>query len=84
MALYNELILVEMIGTAALRGANAMRNRKTIKTHQNILVFYKSGEMPKLKSVYRKIFVFYKGKISEIRNNYKQVVFDEGKMEWDL
>ena len=39
--LYNELILVEPIGTAPVRARRYMRNRKVIKTHQNVLVFYK-------------------------------------------
>lgn len=71
MLLYNELILVEMTGTAALRAENAMKNRKTIKTHQNVLVFYKPGEeLPKIESVYRKIFIFHKGDVKNIRNDY--------------
>lgn len=39
--LYNELILVEVSGNAAMRAAGHMKNRKTVKTHQNVLVFYK-------------------------------------------
>ena len=71
MLLYNELILMEMTGTAALRAENAMKNRKTIKTHQNVLVFYKPGdELPKIESVYRKIFIFHKGDVKEIRKDY--------------
>lgn len=38
---YNELILVEQIGTAAMRVAPMFKNRKVAKTHQNVLVFYK-------------------------------------------
>lgn len=42
--LYNDLILANSIGTAALRARRAMKNRKQIRVHQNILVFYKGNE----------------------------------------
>lgn len=39
---YNEFILVEQIGTGALRAKHQFEGmRKAIKTHQNVLVFYK-------------------------------------------
>lgn len=38
---YNEIILYQSIGTAAIRANRAMRNRKMVKVHQNVLVFYK-------------------------------------------
>ena len=41
MKLYNELVLVNPIGTAALRVNKYMRTRKNVKVHQNVLVFYK-------------------------------------------
>lgn len=76
MLLYNELILVESAGTAAMRANQLMKNRKTVKTHQNVLVFYKPGEeLPKIESVYRKIFVFHKGDIKEIRKDYPNLGF---------
>ena len=43
MILYNEIILIEPIGTLPLRVRNSMRNRKFGKCHQNILVFYKGN-----------------------------------------
>lgn len=43
MNLYNELILVQPIGSAVLRARNNMKNRKVVKTHENILVFYKGN-----------------------------------------
>ena len=43
MNLYNELILVQPIGSAVLRARNNMRNRKVVKTHENVLVFYKGN-----------------------------------------
>jgi DNA modification methylase len=78
MPLYNELILVEPIGIAAMRANKAMATRKTPKTHQNILVFYKpeTKELPKIESIYRKIFVFYKGDPSQIKNDFKQFSYN--------
>ena len=43
MNLYNELILVQPIGSAVLRARNNMKNRKVVKTHENVLVFYKGN-----------------------------------------
>ena len=40
---YNEIILVNAIGTGALRANQNMRTRKVVKIHQNILVFYKGN-----------------------------------------
>lgn len=40
---YNEIILLNQIGTAAIRADRSFRNRKIVKTHQNILVFYKGN-----------------------------------------
>lgn len=42
LCLYNEMILLEMFGTAPIRSGNVFRaKRKITKVHQNILVFYK-------------------------------------------
>ena len=54
MPLYNELILVEPVGTAAMRAAKAMGNRKVIKTHQNVLIFYK-GDPKEIKNEFPNI-----------------------------
>lgn len=48
LKLYNELILVDTVGTAAVRAARMMQTRKVCKTHQNVLVFYK-GDTNKIK-----------------------------------
>ena len=46
---YNEIILVTAIGTGALRVARQFNaSRKVLKTHQNVLVFYK-GDLKKIK-----------------------------------
>ena len=47
MKLYNEIILKNSIGTAALRASNSMKNKKVTKIHQNVLVFYK-GDVKKI------------------------------------
>jgi len=41
MRLYNEMVLLEMPGTSGLKVNGAMKTRKIIKTHQNVVVFYK-------------------------------------------
>ncbi len=41
--LYNELILIDAAGTAAIRANRSMKSRKVVKTHQNVLVFYKGN-----------------------------------------
>lgn len=48
MQLYNSAVLVTAVGTAAIRARQSMRGRKLVKTHQNVLVFYK-GDPKKIK-----------------------------------
>lgn len=48
MQLYNSAVLVTPVGTAAIRARQSMRGRKLVKTHQNILVFYK-GDPKRIK-----------------------------------
>ena len=49
LRLYNENILLEQYGTAPIRaGAQFSKSRKTVKVHQNVLVFYK-GNMNSIK-----------------------------------
>ena len=54
MLIYNEMILVEMLGTAMLRVGRYMKSRKLAKTHQNVLVFYK-GDTSKIKEIFPEI-----------------------------
>jgi hypothetical protein len=51
---YNDIILVNPIGTAALRARRNMAMRKVVRIHQNVLVFYK-GDMKKIKETFPKI-----------------------------
>lgn len=54
---YNELILIESVGTAAIRAGKVFGSlRKVVKTHQNVLVFYK-GNPQKIKENYSEIDV---------------------------
>lgn len=49
--LYNEMILLNNIGTAPMRANNTMSSRKVVKLHQNILVFFK-GDPSTIKDTY--------------------------------
>lgn len=53
---YNEIVLVNMVGTGALRAKSSMRNRKLVKMHQNVLVMYK-GDMKRIKDNYQTVEV---------------------------
>lgn len=52
--LYNELILVEVSGNASIRAAQQMKGRKVVKTHQNVLIFYK-GDPSQIRQHYPEI-----------------------------
>lgn len=57
LKLYNELILLEPVGTGAMRANKTFGSlRKVIKVHQNVLVFYK-GDPKEIKKNYDKIEV---------------------------
>ncbi len=56
MQLYNEIILVNVAGTAQIRAAQAMKNRKIVRTHQEVLVFYK-GDVSKIKDEFKQVEV---------------------------
>lgn len=40
---YNEIIKIDPNGTAGMRARSSFRNRKVVKVHQNVLVFYKGN-----------------------------------------
>ena len=54
MILYNEMVLVESLGTLPQRVRRFMNKRKIGKCHQNILVFYK-GETEQIKHIYKNL-----------------------------
>lgn len=54
MVLYNDIVLIEIGATAAIRASRYMDTRKVVKMHQNILVFYK-GNPKNIKKNFSKI-----------------------------
>ena len=54
MKLYNQLVLLNSITTASFRANNAFRNRKMVKIHQDVLVFYK-GDPKEIQNNFPKI-----------------------------
>ena len=73
--LYNEMIYVETTGTAPFRAERNMRNRKVVKTHQNVYAFMR-GDLEKIKypeaiEAHRKVHVFFKGDPEQIAKDYK-------------
>ena len=54
--LYNEIILLNVIGTAAIRAKQAMKNRKVCRVHQEVLVYYK-GDPNKIKDEFGEVAV---------------------------
>ena len=54
MRLYNEIILIGVTGSVALRASVSMKTRKVANMHQNILVFYK-GDPKQIKNNYKAI-----------------------------
>ena len=40
---YNDIILLNSVGSGALRARKSMNNRKVVRMHQNVLVFYKGN-----------------------------------------
>lgn len=48
MNFYNDIILINAIGTLPIRVKSLFKNRKVGKMHQNVLIFYK-GDIKKIK-----------------------------------
>lgn len=51
MEFYNDIILVDSLGSAPRRAALNMKYRKVVKVHQNVLIFYK-GDASQIKELY--------------------------------
>ncbi len=51
LVLYNEIILVNAIGSAAVRAGKQMKNRKVVRVHQEVLVYFK-GDPQTIKSTF--------------------------------
>jgi DNA modification methylase len=56
MVFYNEIILVNAISTASIKANKFMKTRKVVKTHQNVLVFYK-GDVKAIKKEFKELDV---------------------------
>ena len=85
MMLYNSMILVETQGAAGLKTNSQMKNRKAVKTHQNVLVFYKDDknninkvfksldEERVISKAHENVLVFYKGDQKNIQSNFEDL-----------
>jgi DNA modification methylase len=51
---YNEIILLDNIGTSAMRVDQAFSKRKIVKTHQNIFIFYKGNDVNDIRNEFNK------------------------------
>ena len=51
---YNDIILLNAVGSAAMRARRYMKTRKVARVHQNVLVFYK-GDTSKIKDEFGEI-----------------------------
>lgn len=84
LKLYNEFILINCIGSAAIRAARQFNGgRKNVKRHQNVLVFYKDKPEKTAKKIithHEKVLVFLKGEPKEINSNFKELNFSEADM----
>ena len=56
--LYNEMILLNSLGSAAIRANQSFKSRKVVKVHQNVLVFYK-GNPKNIKENYPELDLSY-------------------------
>lgn len=85
--LYNEIILINAVGSASMRAANYMRNRKVARMHQNVMVFHKgqTGDeiylsddfdlLGKLQTIqlHEDVMVFFKGDPAGIKGDFGDV-----------
>ena len=51
MCLYNDMVLIDPVGSAGIRARPSMEHRKVVKVHQNVLVFYK-GDQKQIKGTF--------------------------------
>lgn len=56
MHFYNDMILIDPVGSAGIRARNSMDYRKVVKVHQNVLVFYK-GDQKRIKDYFPRVEV---------------------------
>lgn len=76
--LYNDIILVNALGTAPVRARRYFSNRKVAKTHQNVLVFQNfKNDVSTLKRAHDNILVFHKGEVSDIQATFGEMPVDD-------
>lgn len=87
LALYNEIILVNSVGSASMRAGKYMASRKTARVHQNVMVFYKGESAEKIYldedfdllekmqaiEMHEDVMIFYKGDPSKIKGAFGDV-----------
>jgi 16S rRNA G966 N2-methylase RsmD len=88
---YNEIILINAIGTLPFRINKAWQNRKIGRMHQNVLVFFKGKvkqiekEFDKVRQngqLHQKVLVFFKGEMENIKKEFEQQdAEDLGKLD---
>lgn len=52
--LYNEMILLDNIGSSAMRVEQSFTKRKLVKIHQNVLIFYKGNNVNDIRDEFNK------------------------------
>lgn len=77
--LYNEMILVECVGTRAYTARQNFRQRKINRTHQDVLVFWKGD----IEDLHQRVMVFSKGdpekivkELGELNDAWADVIRD--------
>lgn len=83
LKLYNEITLINSFGSGMLRAGNNMRNRKVVRTHQDVIVFYKAMDSEdngfiaqdfdgnrQTIGLKEDILVFYKGDTKKIQADF--------------
>lgn len=92
--LYNDIILINSAWSAPLRANNAMKNRKVVRTHQNVMIFYKGESAESISEKYwfdllsvretiqfhEDVLVFFKGDPKQIQKEFPQIQAQEA--EW--
>lgn len=91
--LYNDMILINTAGSAPLRAAQPMKNRKVTRTHQNVMVFYKGDDAAKIyhdKQIdvldhlqaiefHEDVLVFFKGNPKDIQKDFEPIDFQDAE-----
>lgn len=54
---YNDIVLLNAMGSSGMRARRNMRNRKVVRSHQNVLVFFK-GDPKKIKDDFSELKSF--------------------------